>query len=140
MNRMFGAALIGLLAAAAAHGHFTFVVPEPGGAAAKVIFSDDLNPDTAVNVEKIADTKLTVRDAAGKETPVELKKGDGCYVATLPGTGDRVVSGVTEYGVMQKGDAKPFRLVYHPRALIGNPTVSAAATDKLVILPERAGG
>jgi uncharacterized GH25 family protein len=140
MNRMFGAVLVGLLAAAAAQGHFTFVVPEPGGASVKVIFSDDLKPDTAVNVEKIADTKLTVRDASGKETPVTLTKGDGCYTATVPGTGDRVVSGVTEYGVLQKGDAKPFRLVYHPRALIGSPQVSAAATEKLVILPEKTGG
>src|SRR5437660_2766600 len=134
MNRMFGAVFVGLLATAAAQGHFTFIVPEPGGATAKVIFSDDLKPDTAVNVEKIADTKLTVRDASGKETPVALTKGDGCYVATIPGTGDRIVRGTTEYGVLQKGDGKPFRLVYHPRALIGSPQVSAVASEKLAIL------
>jgi uncharacterized GH25 family protein len=140
MNRMFGAVLVGLLAAAVARGHFPFVVPEPGGTSAKVIFSDDLNPDTAVAIEKIAETKLVVRDAGGKELPVELKKGDGFYLATLPGSGDRVVSGTTEYGVMQKGDAKPFRLVYHPRALIGNSKVAAAAAEKLVIVPEATGG
>src|SRR5689334_17717882 len=126
MYRMLGAAVVGLFAVAAAHGHFTFVVPEADGASAKVIFSDDLKPDTAVNVEKIAGTKLMLRDVAGKDSPLELKKGDGCYLVNLPGSGPRVVFGTTEYGVSQKGDAKPYLLVYYPKALVGDVPAKAA--------------
>jgi hypothetical protein len=125
MRRMLCATAFALLAVSAAEGHFPFIVPEGKGDAAKVVFSDDLAPDTAVNVEKIANTKLTVRDSAGKESPLEWKKGDGFYAVNIPGTGDRVVYGVTDYGVLQKGEGKPFRLTYYPKAVIGTPTAKA---------------
>jgi len=125
MKRMFGAALIGLFAAAVAQAHFPFIVPEGDGTAAKVVFSDNLDPDKDVNIEKLDGTKLTLRDAAGKETPLTWKKGDACYVVSVPGSGARVVYGVTDYGVLQKGDAKPFRLVYYPKATVGGPAAKA---------------
>jgi uncharacterized GH25 family protein len=136
MYRMFGALVVGLFAVAAAHGHFTFVVPDASGSSAKLIFSDDLNPDTNVSVEKIAGTKLTLRDAAGKDTPLELKKGEGCYLVSLPGSGPRVVFGTTDYGVMQKGDAKPYLLVYYPKALVGEvPAKAATVGARLEVVP-----
>lgn len=136
MYRMFGALIVGLIAVAAARGHFTFVVPDAGGASAKVIFSDDLKPDTSVSVEKIAGTKLTLRDAAGKDTPLELKKGEGCYLVNLPGSGARVIFGTTDYGVMQKGESKPYLLVYHPKALVGDvPAKAAAVGARLEVVP-----
>jgi len=139
MCRMFGAAAVGLLAVAVAQAHFTFVVPDAGGSSAKVIFSDDLNPDPNVSVEKIANTKLTLRDAAGKESPLETKKGDGCYLVNLPGGGPRVVYGTTEFGVSQKGTDKPYLLVYYPKALVGSVPEKLAATGaKLEVVP--AGG
>jgi len=119
MTRLFGAFAVGLLAVGITQAHFPFVVPEPDGTAAKVVFSDDLTPDTKVNVEKLAGTKLALRDSAGKDTPLEMKKGDGFYSVAVPGSGPRVVFGVTEYGVLQKGDANPFRLVYYPKAILG---------------------
>jgi uncharacterized GH25 family protein len=117
---MIGAAVVGLFAVGAASGHFPFVVPDDKGESAKVVFSDSLEPDTNVNVEKIANTKLTLCSADGKEVPVEWKKGDGFYAVNVPGRGDRVIYGVTDYGVLQKGDDKPFRLAYYPKATIGN--------------------
>jgi hypothetical protein len=120
MYRMIGAAVVGLFAVGAANGHFPFVVPDAKGESAKVVFSDDLEPDTNVNVEKIANTKLTLRGADGKEMPLEWKKGEGFYAVNVPGRGDRVIYGVTDYGVLQKGDDKPFKLAYYPKALIGN--------------------
>jgi len=139
MCRMFGAAAVGLLAVAVAQAHFPFVVPDAGGSSAKVVFSDDLNPDPNVNVEKIASTKLTLRDAAGKESPLETKKGDGCYLVNLPGGGPRVVYGTTEFGVSQKGADKPFLLVYYPKALLGSVPEKVATTGaKLEVVP--AGG
>jgi uncharacterized GH25 family protein len=120
MFRMIGAAAVGLFAAALAQAHFAFVVPDEKGESARVVFSDTLEPDANVNIEKIAGTKLTLRDAAGKESALEWKKGDGFYAVNVPGAGDRVVYGTTDYGVLQKGDSKPFKLAYFPKAVLGN--------------------
>ena len=122
MYRMIGAVAVGLLAAAAGRAHFPFVVPGEKGESARVVFSDSLEPDPNVNIEKIENTKLTLRDAGGKESPAEWKKGDGFYAVNVPGRGDRVVYGTTDYGVLQKGDAKPFKLVYYPKAVLGAAT------------------
>lgn len=124
MYRTFGALVVGLFAAAGAHAHFPFVVPDAKGESAKVVFSDALEPDTNVPIEKIANTKLTLRDAAGKEAPLEFKKAEGFLAVNVPGAGDRVVYGVTDYGVLQKGDTKPFKLVYYPKAVIGAPAAA----------------
>ena len=126
MYRMLGAAVIGLFTVSLAQGHFPFIVPDSTGTAAKVVFSDSLEPDTNVNIEKLANTKLTLRDSGGKESALEWKKGDGFYSVNVPGTGTRVVSGVTEYGVLQKGDAKPFKLTYYPKAVFGTATAKEA--------------
>lgn len=122
MYRMIGAAVVGLFAVAVAQAHFPFIVLDAKGEAAKVVFSDNLEPDTAVNIEKIANTKLTLRDATGKESAVEHKKEEGFLAVNVPGKGDRVLYGVTDYGVLQKGDAKPFKLAYYPKAVIGDAT------------------
>ena len=119
MYRMFGAMIVGLLSVAVARAHFTYIVAEADGTKARVIFSDDLNLDTNVNIEKIGNTKLTLRNAAGKESALEWKKGEGFYQVDLPGHGMRVVYGTTDYGVLQKGDAKAFRLIYFPKAIVG---------------------
>jgi uncharacterized GH25 family protein len=141
MKRTFGALVVGLLAVAIAQAHFPFIVPEADGGAAKVIFSDDLVPDTNVNVEKLANTKLFLRDSGGKDMPLESKKGDGFYSVVLPGSGPRVVYGVTEYGVLQKGDAKPFRLVYFPKAVVGGPAAKPVGDPlKVEILAAGAAG
>lgn len=120
MYRMLGAVVVALSAAGLSWAHFPFVVPGEKGDSAKVVFSDNLEPDAAVNIEKIASTKLTLR-AGGKESALEWKKDDGFYAVNVPGSGDRVVYGVTDYGVLQKGDAKPFKLVYYPKAVLGAP-------------------
>ncbi|MCE9563763.1 MAG: DUF4198 domain-containing protein [Planctomycetes bacterium] len=141
MSRMCVVPLFMMLTVSLAQGHFPFVVPEGKGETAKVIFSDDLNPDTAVNIEKIANTKLTLRDAAGKESALEWKKGEGFYAVNIPGAGNRVVYGVTDYGVLQKGDAKPFKLTYCPKAVIGNATAKEATVgEKLELEVVATGG
>lgn len=141
MYRMIGAAVIGLFAVGAANGHFPFVVPDAKGESAKVVFSDTLEPDENVNVEKIANTKLTLRDATGKETPLEWKKGDSFYAVNLPGRGDRVIYGATDYGVLQKGDDKPFKLMYYPKATIGNASAKPVGEKQaLEVIAEPAMG
>jgi hypothetical protein len=114
------------------HAHFPFIVPASDSASAKVVFSDDLSPDANVNIEKIANTKLVVRDGAGKESALEWKKSDGFYTLMVPGSGTRVVYGTTTYGVLQKGDTKPFLLTYYPKAVLGTATSKEAIVgDKL---------
>jgi uncharacterized GH25 family protein len=125
MYRTIGALVVGLFAVAAAQAHFPFVVPDDKGQSAKVIFSDSLEPDTNVNIEKIAGTKFTLRDATGKDTALEFKKEEGYLAVNVPGTGNRVVFGVTDYGVLQKGDAKPFKLMYYPKAVLGAANAAA---------------
>jgi uncharacterized GH25 family protein len=134
MNRMCFALLFGLLVVATGQAHFPFIVPESVGTSAKVVFSDDLNADTNVNIEKITNTKLTLRDSAGKESALMWKKEEGFYSLNVPGTGTRIVYGVTDYGVLQKGDTKPFKLLYFPKAIIGTATdKSATVGDKLAL-------
>lgn len=130
MRKMFGAAAIVLFAASFCWAHFPFIVPDDKGASAKVVFSDSLEPDTNVNIDKIANTKLTLRDAGGKETAAEWKRGDGFYSLDIP-AGTRVVYGVTDYGVLQKGDTKPFKLTYYPKAVIGAAMAKEATIGKL---------
>ncbi len=130
MDRMCMAAILGFLTLSAAQGHFPFIIPDEKGETAKVVFSDDLNPDTNVNIEKLAGTKLTLRDAAGKESALESKKGEGFYAVNVPGTGTRVIYGVLEYGVRQTGDAKPFKLTYYAKAVVGTAAAKEATVGE----------
>jgi len=130
MYRVFFVPVFLLLTMSLAQGHFAFIVPEGKGETARVIFSDDLSPDTNVNIEKIANTKLTLRDSGGKESALEWKKGEGFYAVNVPGTGTRVVYGITDYGVLQKGEGKPFKLTYCPKAIIGTATAKEATVGE----------
>ncbi len=59
----------------------------------------------------------------------------------VPGSGTRVVYGVTDYGVLQKGDAKPFKLTYYPKAVIGTATAKEATVgEKLPLEVVATGG
>ena len=122
MKRFFFTLLAASLMAVAAQAHFVFVVPAKDGATATVILSDDLDPDDAVDVGKVAAVKLFVRDAAGKDVAVEHTADRYALTATLPGSGPRVVYGSMNYGVMQKGEGKPFKLTYYPKAVLGTAT------------------
>lgn len=140
MSRFVSAAAFAVLAVSVAQGHFPFIVPEEKGDAAKVVFSDDLSPDPNVAIEKLENTKLTLRDAAGKESKVEWKKGDGFYSLPVPGAGTRVVYGATDYGVLQKGDAPPFKLTYYPKAVFGPATAKEATVGEKLPLEVVADG
>jgi uncharacterized GH25 family protein len=131
MRKVLCALACALLMAAAAEAHFVFVVPSKD-AAVTVVFSEELEADEGVDIGKVAGLKLTCRDAAGKDVPVTLKTDKHSLTAALPGSGARVVFGSVPYGVMQKGDAKPFLLVYHPKALVGPVAAEKSAVgDKL---------
>jgi uncharacterized GH25 family protein len=120
MFRILGAVTVLVFATLTAQAHFVFVVPDAKDPAkAVVVFSDELAPDEAVTMEKIAAIKLKVRGADGKTTDATFKADKHSFAVAVPGDGPRVVSGSVNYGVMQKGDAKPFLLAYHPKAIAG---------------------
>ena len=115
--------LLSLLLAltAAARAHFVFVVPEGNGAKAKVIMSEDLKPNEQVGVGLIGGTKLKLRDTHGRDTPLTMVKAEHAYDTELPGTGQRLIYGITDLGVMQRGTGKPHVLLYYPKTILGDP-------------------
>ena len=117
MKRNLLFALVGLTAGSA-WAHFTFVVPEAGGRQARLVMSEDLDPDPAVGIEIVRGAKLFLRDEAGQETPLELVKEEFFYRLALPGKGVRLIHGVADLGVMTRG-SKVFRLIYHPKTIVG---------------------
>src|SRR5262245_31221402 len=111
MKRCVLSLLLVALAAVPAPAHFIWIVPDGADATrAKVVFSDTLGPDDAVDVEKIAATKLYLRDGEGKVASLGWTKGEHAYLVNVPGKGPAVVGGVCAYGVLQRGDSKPFLL------------------------------
>jgi hypothetical protein len=133
-----------LVTASAAFAHFPFLVPD-GPSKGKAVFSDTLKPDKDVPVDRIANTKL-VLIADGKATDLawNLDKAANCYTFEVPGTGSRVVVGSTDYGVLQRGESKPFLLHYYPKAIFGDVPAPEQATagDKvpLELVPVAADG
>jgi hypothetical protein len=108
------------LATLPARSHFIWIVPDgPNGGLMRVFFSDTLGPDDQVPVEKIAATRLLVRDAAGKVAPLTWKKDQHAYLIDLQGQRAAVVAGTCRYGVSQRGGGKPFLLFYYPKAIRG---------------------
>lgn len=124
MRRFVFTLLTAGLTALAANAHFVFILPDPSGGSATVVFSDALEPDEGVAISKIAGLKLTARDTAGKDIPLQHKTAEHSLTAAVPGSGSRVVFGSVRYGVMTKGDAPPFLLAYHPKAVVGTITAN----------------
>ena len=119
MKIQFGAALlIGM--ASLAHAHFVFVVPSQDGATAQVFISEDLKSSDEVDVGIIGGTKLSLREAGGKEIPLTLKRNGPVFVTVLPGNGARVVHGTTDLGLTAQDEEKPSLLVYYPKAILGD--------------------
>lgn len=127
MKRLLLAALAAGLFAPPASAHFVFVVPAADGKTAAVVLSEDLSPDDGVSADKIAKTKLALRDAAGADSPVATTAEAHALKAALSGDGPRVVFGSLPYGVMARKDTKPYLLMYHPKALVGRVDPAKAA-------------
>ncbi len=99
-----------------ASAHFVFVVPQSDGTV-KAVFSETLESDDAVTVEKIAGLTLTLRDAAGKDSKLKLTAAEHDLSGKLGDVKPRMSFGSVPYGVMQRGESKPFLLQYHAKTL-----------------------
>lgn len=138
MKRCMMTLLLFALTALPVQAHFVWIVPDGDtGAKAKVIFSENLEPDEAVSVEKIAGTKLLVRDSAGKASALDWKKDEHAYLVRVPERDAPVVGGVCNYGVIQRGEGKPFLLAYYPKLIQGRLEAARAWDElRLEILPQ----
>jgi len=137
MNRFAIIATFVLLTATRALAHFVFFVPDGDTDAVRAIFSDTLKPDGQVNIEKIDNTKLFVIDAEGNESALKwtLDKQGSFFAIAAPGNGTRIVAGVTDYGILQRGETRPFWLKYYPKTILGAiPSADKAALGKRVPL------
>ncbi len=140
MTRFLLSAVVVTFTVAAASAHMVMVVPAKDAKTVTVVFSDDLEPDENVPIEKIAGLKLHAF-AGGKVSAVEHKADKHSLSATLPADA-KVVFGSVTYGLYGKGE-KPALLVYHPKAVLGGATgKDATAGDKAVaeIVPVADGG
>jgi len=115
---MLGLAAVSLFAAQCLS-HFVFVVPAKEAGKLQVVFSDDLEPDDQVKIDKIVSLKLTAR-VDGKDVAVEsTKTGEHALGANLP-KGTTVVYGSIVYGINARGDNPATLLVYHPKLALVN--------------------
>ncbi|HVK14766.1 MAG TPA: DUF4198 domain-containing protein [Gemmataceae bacterium] len=130
MKRFLLAAVVGLAAAAAARAHFVYLLVHPDGSKVQVVLSDELAVDDAIDSAKFAATKLYFRGADGKDVAVPVTTDKHHLDAKVPGPG--LLYGTTDYGVLQKGDAKPFALKYHSKAVVG-PAGASTVGDAVPI-------
>lgn len=145
MTRLLLAAAVAVTTAATATAHFPFLVPD-GPSKGRAVFSDNLKPDDkGVPVDKIAGTKLAVlADGKAGELAWKLDKEANCYTFEVPGAGTRLVVGTTDYGVLQRGEGKPFLLRYYAKGVFGDLPAAEKATagDRvpLELVPVAEGG
>lgn len=132
MFRAVLTAVAALGALTAVQAHFVFVVPDAKDPSkVVVVFSDDLEIDENIPANRLKGLNLTGRFEGGKQAPVECKPGKSCLTGELGLVNPQCVYGTHIFGVMQKGDAKPYLLAYHPKA------VFAGADSKHITLGEK---
>lgn len=126
-----------------ASAHFAYIVPE-GPNKGRVVFSDNLKADEKVPVDRLANLKLKlVADGKADDLTMTIDKKANVYRFEAPGEKTRVVVGTISYGVVQRGDAKPFLLKYYPKAIFGEWSngagVSVGNHAPLEVLPVKDG-
>ena len=130
--KRFLACLTVLAFALPAQAHFIWLLPhESGQSTARMVFSDELAPDKNVAVTKIAKTKLTACGLDGAPCKTKSSQYDHWYEAIADGKTDtKVLGGTCQYGVLAKGKAEPFLLMYYAKTLVGkNPGFDLKATQ-----------
>lgn len=126
----------------AAQAHFVLLVPEAGGNTAKMVMSDDFEPDANVPVKKLEGSKIWTRNASKSEpAKLELAKSNDHFVVQSAVEGAGVWWGDAQWGVFQRGEGPSRLLIYHPKALVGEAALAAppvGADAVLEIVPVKA--
>lgn len=126
--------------ASVAQAHMVYIVPAKDGTTATVVFSDTLEPDEKVKMDKLAGLKLQSR-SAGQDALVTCTAGEHSFAVKLA-KAPAMLHGTATYGLLSKAE-KPTLLVYHPKAVFaGNDakTVTIGATATLELVPSTVGG
>jgi uncharacterized GH25 family protein len=134
MKRLLCALLL-LAGAGPARAHFVWIVPgkiEADRPTASVVFSDNLKPDEARLLKKIAHTTFRVRDLGGKVRTVKATERKDVLHLALPGKGPQAVLAVCPYGVVARGKAEPFLLEYCAKSFAG---VTPKTPEKFLTKP-----
>lgn len=119
MRRIFFSIMLLTLATGPARAHFIWIVPDGTDEnRAKMVFSENLEPDDTVQVEKIGGAKLIARDANGKLSDLAMTKGEDAFRIKLPAKG-AVAAASHTYGLFQRGKGKPFLLKYYAKYFSG---------------------
>jgi len=118
------ALIVFALAVPVASGHFIWIVPAKDGGAAHVYFSDQPEADSAKLLDKITQTEVFLRGVDGVESALKAARGKQSF-EILPGTDAGILLGTCHYGVLAKGDADPFLLMYYAKAVL--PKADSAA-------------
>jgi uncharacterized GH25 family protein len=133
--------LVGVTAGVRAHFVFVYVAEE--AAEARLVFGHAAAPDPMTPATRAEKTTLTARDGSGKDTALQVEKGDGnFYRAELPAEKPVLVFGTTEAGVTQRGENPPMLSWYYPKVIVGDPfarTAQVGAEMPLEIVPVRDG-
>jgi hypothetical protein len=142
MRKVLQGIVLWAAAAALAQAHFVFVVPQTGDTGARIFISETLQPDPAVDAGLVSGSKLSLRDAAGKDAALTLVKAGDVYAVRVSGSGTRVIHGLTDIGVSGTAE-KPYWLLYYPKTILGDAfdkkTVLGAAVPTELIPVGKAG-
>jgi hypothetical protein len=129
MNRLLMAALFVVSVPFVSLAHMIYIVPQPDGKTAFVIFSDNLEPDPKVSVEKFKDIKLQAKQTGDKNGSIVLNRADHHLIVELP-EGSKALHSKFIYGLSTKSE-KPSLLVYHPKTVIpGSTNIESTVGEK----------
>lgn len=131
MKRCLLSLVMLVLLTSLARAHFIWIVPDKDGKSAQVIFSDTLTPDDPKLLPKIAKTELHLRKNDGTTVALKWKEAKDAYLIEVPGEGRRTVIGTCPYGVVQRGKAEPFLLIYHAKAEVVAGSIVAPVGDSV---------
>ena len=116
----FALGLIGFGFPSQSNAHFLFIrVGEhaEAGKAAEVFFSERAAAGDPRFIGKVAGTRLWMQQESGTFVPLKPQLGTDRLRAYLPSEGAVSVTGVCEYGVLER--EVPFLLRYYPKAISG---------------------
>jgi len=121
-----------------AFAHFIFIVPQNDSTALKVVMSESLEADDAVQLGPLTKLKLNARSIDGKTQAIDLKPYE--HHLTGPAAHRQIVFGSLDYGISNRG-GKAILLRYHPKAIIDSVPVpmQRLANVPAEIVPERDG-
>ena len=111
----------GGLQSSSARAHFLFIrVGEhaEAGRAAEVFFSERATAGDPRFIGKVRGTQLWMQQTPGEFVPLKTQLGTDRLRANLPSDGAVSVTGICEYGVLER--EVPFLLRYYPKAISGS--------------------